>query len=91
MRMTAIRTQTERKRQDRFVRRAENRRYRARTRRVQGPIHPAASVCATADTAQGEKRLFNWQNQAIFTTDGRPLGECRVEQFYQSLNKKSAQ
>jgi hypothetical protein len=35
-------------------------------------------VCAIADTSQGEKRLFNWQNQATLTLDGRPLGECRV-------------
>ncbi|MDE4176783.1 hypothetical protein PXK01_21790, partial [Phaeobacter sp. PT47_59] len=25
----------------------------------------------------GEKSLFNWQNQAILTSPGTPLGECR--------------
>lgn len=78
MRMTANRTQTERKRQHRFVRRAEKRCCRASTRWVQGPIRPVPDVCATADTAQGGKRLFSWHNQAIVTTGGRPLGKCRV-------------
>jgi hypothetical protein len=47
--------------------------------RVRGPIWPDQSVCATTDTAQEEKRLFKGQNQAILTSDRRPLGECRVE------------
>jgi hypothetical protein len=77
MRMTAIHAQTERKRQDRFVRHAEKRRRRAVTLRVRGPIRKARGVCANTDTAQGEKRLFNWQIQANVTSSGRPLGECR--------------
>jgi len=32
---------------------------------------------ATTDTAPGEKRLFNWQYQAILKSDSRLLGECR--------------
>ena len=78
VRVTAIRAQTQRKRLDRSAHRAEKRRCREKTLRVRGPIRPAPGVCATADTAQGEKRLFNWQNQAILTSDGRPLGECRI-------------
>ena len=46
----------------RVVRRAEKRRHQARRRRVRGPIRPAPGVCATTDTAQREKRLFNLQN-----------------------------
>jgi len=46
--------------------------------RVRCLIHPTSAVCATADTAQGEKRLFSGQNQATLTSDGRPLGECRI-------------
>jgi len=80
MRMTTIHAQAERKRQDRSVCRAEKRLCRARMLRVRGLIHPTSAVCATTDTAQGEKCLFSWQNQAILTSDGRPLGECRVIQ-----------
>ena len=75
MRVTAIQAQTERKQQDRSIRHAEKRRRRARMMRVRGPIRPVPGVCATTDTAQGEKRLVNWRNQAILATDGRPLGE----------------
>ncbi|MEO3477962.1 hypothetical protein AAFO90_09815, partial [Phaeobacter sp. CAU 1743] len=43
------------------------------------PIRPAPGVCATADAARREKRLSSGQNQAILTSDGRPLGECRFQ------------
>jgi hypothetical protein len=76
-RVTAIHPQNERKQQDMSVRRAEERRGRARILRVHGPICPTSGVWATTDAAQGEKRLFNWQNQVILTSGGRPLGECR--------------
>jgi hypothetical protein len=78
MRVTAIRTQTEGKPQDRFVRHAEERRCRARMPQVRGPIRPVPGVCATADTAQGEKRLILGQRQATLQSDVRPLGECRI-------------
>jgi hypothetical protein len=39
-----------------------------------GPIRPDPRVCASADAACGEKFLFNWQNQAIFGSSDRPLG-----------------
>ncbi len=77
MRMTAIHAQTERKRLDRSVRCAENRRRQANTLRIRGPIHPVPAVCATAHGAQGEKRLIKGQNQATLTSDGTPLGEYR--------------
>src|SRR3546814_5368233 len=78
MRMTTIHAQAERKRQDRSVCRAEKRLCRARMLRVQGLIHPTSAVCATTDTARGEKRLPSEQNQAILKSSGGPLGECRL-------------
>jgi hypothetical protein len=90
MRMTAIHAQTERKRQDRFVRHAEKRRRRAVTLRVRGPIRKARGVCANTDTAQGEKRLFNWQIQANVTSSGRPLGECRFKRRSQRKSNQTA-
>ncbi|MCZ8335755.1 MAG: GNAT family N-acetyltransferase [Rhodobacteraceae bacterium] len=39
---------------------------------------PNPAVFATADAAQGEKRLFNEQIQATLTSVGRSLGECRL-------------
>jgi len=75
--LAAIHAQTERKRQHRYVRCPEKRRYRARMLRVHRMIRRSPSVWATTDTAQGEKCLFNRENQAILTTVGRPLGECR--------------
>nr|BAH89334.1 hypothetical protein [uncultured bacterium]BAH89407.1 hypothetical protein [uncultured bacterium]BAH89481.1 hypothetical protein [uncultured bacterium]BAH89713.1 hypothetical protein [uncultured bacterium]BAH89921.1 hypothetical protein [uncultured bacterium] len=79
MRMTTIHAQAERKRQDRSVCRAEKRLCRARMLRVRGLIHPTSAVCATTDTARGEKRLPSEQNQASLKSSGRPLGECRVK------------
>ncbi len=76
--MTAIQAKTERKRQDRSIRRAEKRSRQDRMRRVHGPIRPAQGVCATPDTARGVRRLFNWQIQGNLTSDGRPLGECWI-------------
>lgn len=77
--MTTIHAQAERKRQDRSVCRAEKRLCRARMLRVRGLIHPTSAVCATTDTARGEKRLPSEQNQAILKSSGRPLGECRFK------------
>jgi len=79
MRMTTIHAQAERKRQDRSVCRAEKRLCRARMLRVRGLIHPTSAVCATTDTARGEKRLPSEQHQAILKSSGRPLGECRIK------------
>lgn len=76
--MTTIHAQAERKRQDRSVCRAEKRLCRARMLRVRGLIHPTSAVCATTDTARGEKRLPSEQNQATLKSSGRTLGECRL-------------
>ena len=54
MRVTAIQTQTERKRQDRSVRRAEKLLRQAGMSRLYGPVRPAPVDCATADAARGE-------------------------------------
>ena len=74
MRVTAIQTQTQRKRRDWPVRRTEKRRCREKTLPVRGPIHPDPGVCATADAARGEKRLSSGQNQAILRQTAGHLG-----------------
>lgn len=76
--MTAIQAKTERKRQDKSARCAEKRHCRAGMLRVYGPIRPTSGVCATEDAGWGGKRLISWRNQATLTSDGRPLGECRL-------------
>ena len=77
MRVTLKLPEGERKRQDKSVRHAENRRCRARMLRVHGPIRPVPATCATADAVRREKRLSSGQNQAILTSYGGLLGECR--------------
>src|SRR3546814_12769184 len=62
----------------RSVCRAEKRLCWARMLRVRGLIHPTSAVCATTDTARGEKRLPSEQNQAILKSSGGPMGECRM-------------
>ena len=81
MRVTAIRAKTQRKKLDRSAHRAEKRRCPARMLRVHRMIRRATSVWATTDTAQGEKCLFNRQNQAMFTSDGRRLGEYQYRGY----------
>lgn len=85
--MTTIHAQAERKRQDRSVCRAEKRLCRARMLRVRGLIHPTSAVCATTDTARGEKRLPSEQNQATLKSSGRTLGECRVGMIHAILKR----
>src|SRR3546814_4507733 len=41
-------------------------------------FHPSSAVCATTDTALGEKRVPIEQNQSILKSSGGPLGECRM-------------
>jgi hypothetical protein len=77
MRMTAIRAQTERKRQDRSARCAEKHRRRARTRRLRGLIRPVPAPRPVAGDTQGGKYLYSDWIQAIFTSAATPLGECR--------------
>ena len=78
MRVTAILTAAERKRQDRSVHRAEERRRRAKMMRVCGPTCPHSSVWAHASAVQAPKRLINKRKLAILTSNGMPLGECRL-------------
>ena len=78
MRVTAILTAAERKRQDRSVHRAEERRRRAKMMRVCGPTCPHSSVWAHASAVQAPKRLINKRKLAILTSNGMPLGECRT-------------
>jgi len=77
MHMTAIHAQPERKWQDRSIRCAEKLRRRARTRLLCGLIRAVSAACAASDAAQGEKHLSGGRIQAILTSEGRPLGECR--------------
>jgi hypothetical protein len=78
VRVTAIQTQTEQKRQDRSVRCAEKHLWRAKKPRVHGLNRPVPAACATADAAQDEKHFSSTQNQAILTSDASLLGECRL-------------
>ena len=79
--MIAIRTQTERKPQDRSVRRAEKSRCRARMMGAHGPICPPSAGPAEVDNARGTKHLFSRRNRAILPSSGTPLGECRLKGF----------
>jgi cobalamin biosynthesis protein CobD/CbiB len=76
--VTAILTETERKRQDSSVHRAEERRCKARMMRVCGPTCTQSSVLTHASAAQGAKRWISRRNQATLTSNGMPLGECRI-------------
>ena len=78
MRVTAIRTRTERNRQGRSVHRAEKRGLQVTMTPVSGLIRPTPGVCATADTTRGGKNLSNGRNQAILPSRSRSLGECRL-------------
>ena len=78
MRLTVIQTQTKRKRLDRPVRRTEKQGRRASTARSRGSIRPIRIVSATADTARGKKHLIGWPRCPILRSNGKPLGECRL-------------
>ena len=45
-----------------------------------GLIRPVPAACATADAAQDGKCLSSGQVQAIFKSNGTPLGECRFSE-----------
>jgi len=82
MRVNAIQPQTERNRQDRFVRRAEKLSRKGRMLQVRAPIRPVPGVCAAADTTRGENHLSNGRNQEILLPSGRSLGEHRLKLFH---------
>ncbi|WP_022705467.1 hypothetical protein [Pseudorhodobacter ferrugineus] len=71
--------ETERKRQDRFVRRAKKRVCPTKLTQHRGPIHPHWSVPASANEARREKHLIRRQDQANLPSNGRPLGACRFK------------
>jgi hypothetical protein len=81
MRVTAIQAKNEGKRQDRSARYTEKQRRRDRTHRFRGLIRPVSAACATAGAAKGKKRLSSGRIHAIFTSGGRPLGECRLRGY----------
>jgi hypothetical protein len=58
MRVTAIKTQTERKRQDKFVHRAEKRGRMTKVTLIRGPIHPHSSALTTAVEAESANHLI---------------------------------
>ncbi len=64
--MTAIRTQTERKRQVRSVRQAGKRRCQAKTQRLPDLIRPVPATRVTVEAAWREKGLSLSHIQAIF-------------------------
>ncbi len=90
MRMTAIRTQTERKRQDRSVRHAEKRRCRAGTLRVHGPIHPTSGAGAIADAAWGENACSTGKIRRSWRQTAGHLGNVGLMSFMRSPYKKKA-
>ena len=57
--MTLKLPESERKRQDRFVRRAEKRVCSTKLTQRRGPIHPQSSVPATSSDAWRPKRLIS--------------------------------
>lgn len=79
MRVTAIWAQTAQKPQDRSIRRAEKRDHEPTLAMARHLIRPRSIVLTTADTAQGKKHLFSRQIQVILTSEGRRLGECRLQ------------
>lgn len=78
MRVTAILTQTERKRQDRSTCRAEKPRRRARMMHVRCPSRPHSDLTRPQHTLRHMKRLIGWQSHAILPSRGTPLRECRL-------------
>lgn len=76
MRVTAIPPQTQRKRQDRSVRRAEKRGCRARMTPVCGLTRSTFGRFRDRKHNPEPKRLICWPRQAILLSSGRPLGEC---------------
>jgi hypothetical protein len=80
MRMTLKLPESERKRQDRSVRRAEKRGRRTKMMYVRRPSRPLFAGLAEVDTARGTKHLISRRNQTNFPSDGRQLGECLTKE-----------
>jgi hypothetical protein len=73
---TATRSQTQRRPQHKWARRAEKHRRWAGMMQDHNMICPLTPACAIANAAWGENRLFSGQYQAILALDERELGEC---------------
>ncbi len=71
MRVTAIRTQTERNRLDGPVLRAEKRGYWAGRTWLYGPLNPRSGAPTTAVEAGNTKLLIRRKNQATLTSSGK--------------------
>lgn len=77
MSVTAIQTRTERKPQDKSVRRAEKLRRRAGMARLCGPINRHSGTLTIAAELGRAKLLVMRQDQANLPSSGMPRGECR--------------
>ena len=77
MHMTAITTETERKRLDRSVSSAENRAAGPKMTILGGLNPPSPGISAIAGNTRRTKNLVFWHPLAIIQPDGTPLGECR--------------
>ena len=56
--------------------------------RVCGPTCPHSSVWAHASAVQAPKRLINKRKLAILTSNGMPLGECRIKEMQDKAPSK---
>jgi hypothetical protein len=74
MRMTAIRIQTERKQQEKSVRRTEKHPCRARMLSRAGPIRPFSIACATSGASWGPKHLSGGQVRPNSHQSARHMG-----------------
>ena len=79
MRVTSGVIETTRKREDMFVRRAENRNCPTKQTRLRGPILPNSNVPAPVDAAWRARHLTPKQNLESLRSSGRPLGECWLD------------
>lgn len=78
MRVTATQTQTGRKQQDRSARRPEKRGRQATMRRIRSLIRTVPAASAAMRTSRTTKCLIHVPDQATLTTNGMPLGRCRL-------------
>lgn len=88
MRMMLKLPESERKRQDRSVRRAAKGGRITKVTLIRGPIHPHSSALTTAVEAESANLLIWRQDQAQVTSSGRPLGECRLRIYFSSENQR---
>jgi hypothetical protein len=77
MRVTLKLPDGERKRQEKSVRRAEERGRLTKMMQIRRPSRPLSAGQAEVDTAQGTDHLISRRKQTNLPSSGRPLGECR--------------